>query len=314
MIFKLKHGGKPEFTPEFVELITVTCINNGGVLSKDHLLKLVGVAKDAEKKELKLFDVLLKFGAEYNFWSLNEESKITITNFEKFEKLSWSPMTFAKFLHEALSHKDLQSGKEWSSLSGLLAWSYSLKLTQSEVREVSSYLIPSKWGDFERREISRPLTEEICKNDTQWNPTKKWLKSFGMVFESKDSLNPFPQDFYEFVTANAKRDSPKTNLDHLVLKFRESFPFLPNGEFGQVWASYVREVFAKKQLPLPSEIDCPSQSDALILSEQESFVLSLLESKGIIKLDITNDAPSRYLMTSSTHKREVNYFVGSASE
>ena len=306
MNFELKHGGIPQFTPEFVETVTVTCIKNGGQLSKDLLLKLVGVGKGGAEEES--FDGLLKFGTHYNFWSSEHGSDVSISNFRKFEKLSWSPLVFAEFLHDSLSHPDLENGRKWSSLSALLAWSYSLKLTQFVVRETNSYLIPKKWRDFENLVICDPLKEDICKNETQWNITKKWLRSFGMVFESKDSFNPFPQQFYEFATTSVAKDSPKTDIETLVFKFRENFPFLPNGKFGRTWSNYVKDVFKDRELPL--ELDCSKESDEVILSDQESLVLKILESKGIIKLELRNDAPKRYIMNYPRTGREISYFVG----
>ncbi len=306
MNFELKHGGNPQFTPEFVETVAVTCIKNGGQLSKDLLLKLVGVGKGGAEEEK--FDKLLKFGTDYNFWTSKYGSDVRISNFEKFEKLFWSPLVFAEFLHDSLSHSDLENSRKWSSLSALLAWSYSLKLTQFVVRETNSYLIPKKWGDFEKLVISKPLSEDICKNETQWNITKKWLRSFGMVFESKDSFNPFPQQLYEFATSIVSKDSPETDIEILVLKFRENFPFLPNGKYGRTWSNYVKDVFKEKELPL--ELDYSKESDEVKLSDQESLVLRILELKGLIKLELRNDTPKRYIMNYPRSDREISYFVG----
>lgn len=264
------------------------------------------------------FDDLLKFGSYYNFWSYGQDSVVEISKFNEFKDLKWSNSVFAKFLHDSLSSPELESNGEWGSLSALLAWAYSLKLTQSEkeseIRSKSKNLVPKNWNEFERLAISKPISE-ICRGLTQWTPTKYWLVAFGMVFESKDSFNPIPQRLYEVVASNIKKESNKENdIENLIVTFRNECPFLPGGKFGRVWANHVREV--TKDRKVPDELDCPNDSDTLVLSEQECFVLSLFERKGIIKLGIRNDSPRRFLMNFPTLNRQISFYqnIGASNE
>ena len=303
--YEPKYGVTPQFTPSFVSTVVRTVVKSGGTLDISLLAKLICFENRGN------LDELIKTGIKFGFWDVTKDQTVEVKNAQNLSASILSPLHFAHFVHDSLYSLQLDNPKNWNSLSALLAWAYSLKLTQSDSqRQRKEMLIPWSYELFEEFGIQSKLCASlddgstINKNETQWNASRKWLQQIGIFMYTKDSLTPSPQILKSIIHLElSTRSELVTPIRELVEGMRSRCPFLPGGKYGKMWTEHVRSQWGND---LPESIDCDQDFK---LSEQESLVLQLLEARKWIALSEQNDAGDSFSLTGGTTTgRKITHF------
>ena len=299
-----KYGGRPEFTPSFVETVVHTVSGSGGTMDVSLLAEYIWFE---DKEELKK---MIKFGVQFGFWVFADDCTVVVNNAQNFVELSLNPLRFASYVHDSLYSLQLSEPKNWNSLAVLLAWAYSLKMTQSDSqRSKKVTLIPWSYNQFEEFGIQTKLCaamdseSAVNSNDVQWTITRKWLQCIGLFMYTKDSLTPYPHILaHQIKTHLSGKSELVTPIRELVESFRISCPFLPGGVYGKMWTEHIKSQWGNE---LPAGVD---YEEDFRLSEQESLVLTLLEAKKVISLKEQNDAGDSFSLTAGSVGRKVTHF------
>lgn len=300
-----KFGGKPEFTPLFVNNLVRTVATAGNQMTIDQLAIYLN-----EHDHKKLVDKI-EFGQKNSFWKLENSSIIVLDLAAPFSENDWTPDRFSKYLIETTLSRRLEDPQNWNSFAALYAWSLSLKAMTNDKAGLRALRLFNRWADFEHIGLSTGLSLRdkdgggLVINDVQWNVARKWLQAFGcfVQFSGFKSLGPrLLQEQIESVVRETKQDF--IPVREVVRKLREKMPFLPGGPYGGMWLSYLKSQWAELDFSSHVEIDQEN-----MLTQQESLAFLTLEAQGRFTLRDINDAGDRFLMSagSSSDLRPVSH-------
>ena len=295
-----KYGGKPQFTPAFVEVVVRVVRSHGGDLDLKELLKLI-YASDHEE-----FIDFIRFGTNFGFWKFSNDEVISVEGLNDFSEETWTPSRFAEFIHHSVFAKNLEKHENWNTIAALLVWAHSLKISYHNPENQKKMPIQTDWKSVEKFAAETGLFPDITRNAEQWGISKLWLLKSGLFLISSNSFSP--STFFlcdQFRKSLKKFETKWIPIRELIEEVRNLCPYLPGGKYGKVWTSYLKD---KYPVGFPQAVDMESGID---LTQQESFAILLLEGRDIV-LKSADDAADRLKLIlgtpGKTEARMVSHF------
>jgi hypothetical protein len=288
-----KFGGKPEFTPTFVNNLVRTVLASGNTLRTDEIGRFLN-----EPDNKKLLDKV-EFGHKNGFWQIGEDSTISIHTVKEFSEESWTPFRFSNYLMDSICSRQLENPENWNSFAALFSWGYSLKTSSMEVSGRRTFQAPNRWSDFEKFGISTGLSirdkdgSGLVINDVQWNVAKKWMLAIGSFVQFHGFKIPssflLSQRLKSIIQEMHDELTPVRDIVNMI---RSDIPFLPGGVYGKMWRSFLETQWQEIDFSIHVEKDQENT-----LTQQESLALLTLEASGLIILRDVNDAGDRFVIT-----------------
>lgn len=299
-----KYGSKPQFTPEFVDVVVRVISNNGGEMGMQSLWEQIGssVNESTEQQDYGYFVDLIKFGVNFGFWDFLSDDVLAVSTLSNFSEETWCPIRFAEFIHNSVFLKSFEKHGKLNSIAALLIWAHSLKVEYASDRNLGT-LIPMSFDDFEKIGNQTGLSPEIVRNSEQWNISKLWLQHSGLFVSSTKYY--LPSVFFlsnQIRKCLEKLGKEQLPIRKLINEVRVLCPYLPGGEFGKIWTLYL-----KKNYPEAFQfVDIDTEYE---LSRQESLAILSLENVALTLHEV-NDAADRLKLVvgDATQGRTVSHF------
>jgi len=290
--FSPKFGSSPTFTPQIVDGIVRTLGQRDGQASFALLTELMSAEPDNLRNDL-------RSGTDFGFWNFAPDGMVKLRINLDFDEGKWTPYSLARFLHTSLLESpkgNLNDQENWNSLTGLMAWSFSLKISSPKDGVIEVVRIGDN-KEFEDIGRKTGLSEGLVMNQTQMPAARRWLKAFNVSMSIGKEVVIFPAIVSE--AAGLIFDSMENLADisakDFAIQIRKLCPFLPGGQFGKKWTE-----LSTSHIPSTSSGLIDMASD-FTFSQMESLALATFASKGIITYEHKNDAPDGYQITAGSN-------------
>jgi hypothetical protein len=297
--FSPSYGGRPQFSPAFVNAVAEVLTSAGGGIEIEKLNEVL-IAKDLNDVEGDL-----AMGASIGFW-LPESGSIKLRTPFKQEMASPSRRNFSRFLHESVLIEPvtpLSRLENWTSMTGLFMWAYSLKLSVQHNGTPGALLIPSKFRAFEDFGTATGVHGEdrIFIGETQFRPSLRWLRAAGITTAVHENFDTVNQAFVYDQAMSVLNEGTNSVRDFIV-ELRKKCPFLPGGLLGDIWQLEIKDAIGD----VPTFLDQPNETQ---VGDHESLVLRLLNINGVIKLENRVDAGDSMTLGIGTDREQISHLV-----
>ena len=297
--FSPSYGGRPQFSPAFVNAVAEVLTSAGGSIEMKKLNEVL-IAKDSNDLEGDL-----AIGASFGFW-IQESKSIKLRIPFKQELASPARRNFSRFLHESVllaPVAPLSKIENWTSMTGLFMWAYSLKLSVQQNGTPGALLIPSKFRAFEDfgRITGVHGEDRIFIGETQFRPSLRWLRSAGITTAMHESFDTVNQNFVYDQAVSVLKEGSNSVRDFIV-ELRKKCPFLPGGQLGNIWHLEIKDAIGD----IPTFLDQPDETQ---VGDHESLVLRLLNINGVIKLENRVDAGDSMTLGIGMDREQISHLV-----